>query len=83
MFFGGNEEIIPNVSFTEPFVKLVAGARIVPYDTNHTLKLITTTFTEDGFEGRDCFDRTSLTSIVDIDVEIKNYKLFETLLQFQ
>ena len=75
IFLGGNEEIIPNVSFTEPYVKLAAGVRIIPYNTPHSLRLITRTFSTDGLKGRSCFDRSSLTSIVDIDVEISDYKL--------
>jgi hypothetical protein len=68
---GGNVVKIPNVSSTPSYVQLLYGCRIVPYNTSHALKVIRDTFTDDGFAGRDCFDRTPLspTVVVDIDVD--------------
>lgn len=68
---GGNIEKIPNVSATPSYVQLLHGCRVIPYNASHTLKLVRDTFTDDGFAGRDCFDRSSLSTgvVVDIDVD--------------
>jgi hypothetical protein len=67
---GGNDPKITGVTATAIFVKLLHGCRIVPYNVgDHVIKLVRDTFTDDGFAGRDCFDRTSLTNSVDIDVD--------------
>lgn len=49
------------VKSTERYVTLLAGTRIVPYDTSHTLTLTGTIITDDGNEGIDCFNKTLLT----------------------
>jgi hypothetical protein len=69
---GGNIAKIPGVSYTPPYVQLLYGCRIVPYNSTHTLKLVRDTFTDDGFAARDCFNRSSLTPgvVVDIDVDV-------------
>ena len=68
---GGNIEKIPDVSATPAYAQLLYGCRIVPYNSSHSLKLVRDTFTDDGFAGRDCFDRSSLSAgvVVDIDVD--------------
>ncbi len=64
-------------NFTQSYVRLLNGCRIVPFDTSHDIKLIRETFTDDNFSGRDCFDRSSLspTTAVDIDVDIKEVEI--------
>ncbi len=72
---GGNVTKIAGVSATPIFTQLLYGCRLVPFDANQKLKLIRDTFTDDGFAGRDCFDRTSLTSQVDIDVDFPEVEI--------
>lgn len=74
---GGNVEIIPGVSATQPYVQLLRGCRIVPYDSNHFIRLVRETFTDDGLEGIDCFDRSTLSSRVDIDIDIDKIEIKE------
>ena len=74
---GGNIEKISGQTFTPRFVQLLFGCRIVPFDTTQQLRLIRDTFTDDGFAGRDCFDRSSLspTTQVDIDVDFPEIEI--------
>jgi hypothetical protein len=55
--------------FTERYVVLLDGARVVPYNVSHTLTVVGTVITDDGQEGISCFDRSPLsgTTIVDIN----------------
>jgi len=74
---GGNIEKIAGSNYTASYVQLLHGCRIVPYNTSHALKVIRDTFTDDGFAGRDCFDRLPLseTTHVDIDFEISQVEI--------
>ncbi|PUB82383.1 MAG: hypothetical protein DBP02_15125 [gamma proteobacterium symbiont of Ctena orbiculata] len=58
-------------SFTERYVKLLNGTRIVPYDSTHVLRVTGTVITDSGAAGADCFDRSLLmpTSRIDIDYQ--------------
>lgn len=67
---GGNVEKIAGVSYTLPYARLLNGCRIVPYNTSHSIKLVRDTFTDDGLAGRDCFDRTSLSASVAVDIDV-------------
>lgn len=55
--------------FTERFVTLLLGTRIVPFDTSHEITITGTLITDDGQEGIAAFDRASLspTTVVDIN----------------
>jgi hypothetical protein len=66
---GGNIPKIPGQTYTPIYVILLYGCRIVPYDVAQSLKLVRDTFTDDGVAGRDVFDRSGLTSSIDIDVD--------------
>lgn len=68
---GGNIEKIPGQTYTAPYVQLLYGCRIVPYDSSHRIRLIRDTFTDDGFSGRDCFDRGPLSPGVEVDVDVQ------------
>lgn len=74
---GGNITKITGVSYTPAYVVLRYGCRIVPYDQHHKIRLIRDTFTDDGYAGRDCFDRTTLTNAVDIDVDFPEREIRE------
>ena len=65
--------------FTERYVMEMNGARIIPYDTSHTLTVTGTIITDDGQEGIDCFDRTPLssTTIVDINYNPPQVEIIE------
>ncbi|RLA43131.1 MAG: hypothetical protein DRR06_12840 [Gammaproteobacteria bacterium] len=55
--------------FTERYVTLLGGTRVVPFDTSSELTITGTIITDEGTEGIACFDRTSLspTTVVDIN----------------
>jgi hypothetical protein len=55
--------------YTERYVVLLDGARIIPFDTDQTLTVVGTVITDDGQEGIACFDRLPLsgTTIVHIN----------------
>lgn len=55
--------------FTERFVKTLLGTKIVPYDTTQRLSITGTIITDDGQEGIDCFDRSSLSPGVEVDID--------------
>lgn len=67
---GGNLEKIPGITFTPSYVQLLYGCRIVPYNVSHKLKLVRDTFTDDGYSGRDCFDRGPLSETTQVDVDV-------------
>tara|TARA_R110000851_G_scaffold12997_5_gene44706 strand:- start:13476 stop:14231 length:756 start_codon:yes stop_codon:yes gene_type:complete len=53
---------------TERYMTLLSGARIVPFGTSHSLTIVGTIITDTGQEGIVCFDRSSLSSGVDVDI---------------
>lgn len=67
---GGNLPKITGVSYTPAYVQLLHGCRIVPYNGSHDLRLVRDTFTDDGLAGRDCFDRTPLSSSVEVNIDV-------------
>lgn len=73
---GGNIAKLPG-KYTAAFVIPDTGCYIVPYDSPSSLKLIRDTFTKDGRAGRDCFDRTAITSNIDIDVDFPEIEIRE------
>ena len=56
-------------TYTERYVILKDGTRIVPYDTSHSLKVIGTVITDEGTSGIDVFDRSPLSVSVEVDVD--------------
>lgn len=58
-------------TYTAPYVQLLYGCRIVPYNASHKGRLIRDTFTDDNLSGRDCFDRTSLSPTVEVDIDVQ------------
>jgi hypothetical protein len=72
---GGNIEKLPGLTATPIYVQLLFGCRIVPFNSAQSIKLIRDTFTDDGFAGRDCFDRAGLTNQVDIDVDFSEVEI--------
>jgi len=74
---GGNITKIPGLTYTAPYVQLLYGCRIVPYNSKHKLRVIRDTFTDDGYSGINCFDRTTLTHEVDIDIDVDKVEVRE------
>jgi hypothetical protein len=50
--------------------RLRLGARLVPYNASHSLRVTRDSFTDDGLVGRNCFDRTPLSVGVAVDIDI-------------
>lgn len=57
-------------TYTAPYVQLLYGCRIVPFDVAHSLLVIRDTFSDDGQAGVGCFDRSTVASEVDIDFSV-------------
>lgn len=66
---GGNIQKTTS-NFTQPYVQLLHGCRIIPWDQTQSLVVVRDTFTDDGFSGVGCFDRAALTHLVDIDIQV-------------
>jgi hypothetical protein len=75
---GGNIQKT-DTAFTAPYIQLLYGCRIVPYDASQNLRVIRDTFTDDGYAGRDCFDRSGLSNEVNIDFEVDKVEVREVL----
>jgi hypothetical protein len=73
---GGNIQKTPSTK-TAKYIQLLYGCRIVPFDADQSLRVIRDTFTDDGVDGRDCFDRTGLVNSVDIDYEVDKVEVVE------
>lgn len=54
--------------YTERYVVLLSGTRIIPYDVSHALTVTGTIITDDGQEGISCFDRTPLSGTTRVDI---------------
>ena len=66
---GGNVQKTAT-TFTQPYVQLLYGCRIVPYDSAHRLTVIREVFTDDGLSGVDCFERSAVAANVDVDYQV-------------
>lgn len=55
--------------YTERYVVLLNGTRIVPYNVSQTLNIVGTVITDAGQSGRDCFDRLGLSVGVEVDID--------------
>lgn len=71
MVIGGGMVQKTSTTFTAPYVQLLYGCRIVPYNTSHKIRLVRDTFTDNNLSGRDCFDRTTLGSTVEVDIDVQ------------
>lgn len=56
--------------FTERFVLLRNGARAVPYDTSHRLRILVEPVTDDELSGAEVFDRSSLSPGTEVDIDV-------------
>lgn len=75
---GGGILKTPGV-FTQQYVQLLYGCRIVPYNTPHSLVVVRDTFTDDGASGVGCFDRSGVASEVDIDIQVSPVEVREVM----
>lgn len=67
---GGNIQKTAS-TFTQPYVQILNGGYIVPYNALGTIKIIREIFSDDGRSGLQCFDRSSLTANIDIDYDVQ------------
>lgn len=58
-------------TFTQPYVRLLNGAAIVPFPAAQQLRVIREVFSDDGRYGVDCFDRSTVSGLVDIDIDMQ------------
>lgn len=64
-------------TFTQPYVQLLYGCHIVPFDATQSLVVTREVFSDDGRAGVACFDRSGLTHIVDIDMQVSPVEVRE------
>lgn len=67
---GGNLQKT-ETTYTQPYVQLLYGCRIVPYPAHQLLRVIREVFTDDGAYGAECFDRSTVSGLVDIDIDMQ------------
>ena len=77
MIVGGGGIVKTPGVFTQQYVQLLYGCRIVPYDTDHSLVVTRDTFTDDGVSGVGCFDRAGVAANVDIDIQVSPVEVRE------
>ena len=58
-------------TFTQPYVQLLDGCHVVPYPASQTLRVVREVFGDDGRYGADCFDRSTVSGLVDIDIDMQ------------
>lgn len=71
MIIGGGNIQKTSSTYTQAYVQLLRGCRLVPAEATGRIKLIRDTFTDDGLSGAECFDRSSVVANVDIDVAVQ------------
>lgn len=79
MIIAGGNILKAAGNYTQPYVQLLYGCRIVPYDANQVLTVIRDTFTDDGQSGAGCFDRSTIISNVDIDMAVSPVEVREVI----
>ena len=57
-------------TYTQPYVQLLYGTTLVPFDLAGKITLIRETFSDDGRSAAQCFDRATVLANVDIDVQV-------------
>lgn len=70
MIVGGGNIQKTATTFTQPYVVLLYGCAIVPYNAAQSLQVIRDTFADDGRAGVACFDRSTVPAEVDIDIQV-------------
>lgn len=67
---GGNIQKTPT-TFTQPYVQVLYGCYFVPFDLPGTVKVVREVFSDDGRAGLQCFDRSTVSSNVDLDYDVQ------------
>lgn len=70
MIAGGNVRKTAT-TFTQPYVQLLDGCLIVPYPADQRLLVVREVFSDDGRYGVECFDRSTVSATVDIDIDMQ------------
>lgn len=73
---GGNIQKTAS-KFTQPYVQLLYGCEIIPYDSDQVLTLVRDTFSDDGREQAQCFNLTGLSSTVVIVEAVEKVEVRE------
>lgn len=76
MVAGGNIQKQVGV-FTQPYVQILFGWEIIPYDQAQTLTLVRDTFSDDGRAGAQCFNTSGFSSVVNIVESIDKVEVRE------
>jgi hypothetical protein len=79
MIVGGGNIQKTATSFTQPYVVLLYGCSLVPYNTAQSLVVIRDTFADDGRAGVACFDRSGVSAEVDIDIQVAPVEVREVV----
>lgn len=79
MIVGGGNIQKTATAYTQPYVQLLYGCRIVPFNVAQSLLVTRDTFTDDGESGVGCFDRSTLTAEVDIDIQVAPVEVREVV----
>jgi hypothetical protein len=79
MIVGGGNIQKTATSFTQPYVVLLYGCSLVPYNTAQSLVVIRDTFADDGRAGVACFDRSTVPAEVDIDIQVAPVEVREVV----
>lgn len=79
MIVGGGNIQKTATSYTQPYVVLLYGCYLVPFNTAQSLVVIRDTFADDGRAGVACFDRSGLSAEVDIDIQVAPVEVREVV----
>lgn len=73
---GGN---IPKTvtTYTSPYVQLLYGCEIIPYDATQTLTLIRDTFSDDGRAGAQCYSTVGFANVVTLVEAVEKVEVRE------
>lgn len=79
MIVGGGNIQKTATSYTQPYVVLLYGCYLVPFNTAQSLVVIRDTFADDGRAGVACFDRSTVSAEVDIDIQVAPVEVREVV----
>lgn len=77
MIIGGGNIQKTATTYTSPYVQLLFGCEIIPYDQTQTLTLVRDTFSDDGRAGGECFNTVGFTSFITIVEAVEKVEVRE------
>lgn len=75
---GGNIQKT-STAYTSPYVQLLYGCEIIPYDALQTLTLVRDTFSDDGRAGAACFNTAGFSHVVNFIEAVEKVEVREVL----